>query len=155
MRTLTLALGLAALSVAPAAALDATFSATVSNTCTLTLGTPGVMKLSTDGLTLASDETLGLPAEVTILSLGSNRVTVEPPEWISSPAAYSPSGETRSVRYTGLGGLSLINQAYTSASSSFNLVLLPLSVLLVHSRIQNNNGFAQGNYSAKTVVTCG
>jgi hypothetical protein len=139
---------------APARALDVTFSGTVANTCILSLSTPGLMALSLDGLTLGSDQVGGVPATVSIVSVGTNTITVDPPARTAAPAGYSASGESVEVSYSGVGGLSVVNQAYTSATSSFDVGLLAATELLVNNRIINPAGFAQGNYTTRTVVTC-
>lgn len=140
---------------APAcAATDVTFSGTVANTCTLAVPTPGLLGLSTDGKTLGSEETGGLAATVTIISLGGNSITVAAPTLVSHPGAYTPGSETLSLKYQGQSGLSGVSQAYTSAQTSFSVGILPITNLIVDLKVVNNSGFAQGAYTAKTVLTC-
>jgi hypothetical protein len=156
MRGPDLVVLLVALGVAgPAcAATDVVFSGTVSNTCTLAVPTPGLLGLSADGKTLGSEETGGLAATVTVVSLGGNSITVGAPSLVSYPGAYTPGSETLSLKYQGVSGLSGISQAYTSAQTSFSVGILPITNLIVNLKVVNNSGFAQGAYSAKTVLTC-
>lgn len=149
---------LAALAVSgPAGAADVTFSGTITGVCALALGTPGLLAISTDGSKLGSQEPGGLPALVTILSVGNATVTVDPPTRTSAPTAlvaYVATGEVVEVAYQGLSGLSGITRAYTTSQTSFAANTLPLTVLQVNNRITNNLGFPAGTYTTKTVVTC-
>lgn len=137
-----------------AGATDVTFSGTLSGVCTLALASPGTLALSVDGTKFGSEETGGVAASLTILSVGSNTVTFGAPTRTSAPGGYNATGETIEVSYVGLGGLSLINHAYGTTSSNFGVSSLPLTTVLVNSRINNANGFAPGTYSTRTVVTC-
>jgi hypothetical protein len=125
------------------------FTGTVSNTCTLAVPTPGIMTLSGSGTILGSDQTLGVPAIVTVLSLGGNTVTLSAPALTGSPPAYTPGSETVQMSYSGLA-----SHAYTSAQQSFSLGILPLTSLIINMQVINAGGFAQGTYTAKTVLTC-
>lgn len=156
MRAWGIVFVLVAAGVAPpaCAATDVTFSGTVSNTCTLAVPTPGLLGLSADGKTLGSEETGGLAATVTIVSLGGNTITVAAPTLVTYPGAYTPGGETLSLKYQGQSGLSGVSQAYTSAQTSFGVGILPITNLVVDLKVVDNSGFAQGAYSAKTVLTC-
>jgi len=150
MRVLVLACVVAGLAAAPAAAAtDVVFTGTVSNTCTLAVPTPGTMTLSAGGTILGSDQTLGVPATVTVVSLGGNTVTLSAPALTSSPAAYTPGSETVQMSYSGLA-----SHAYTSAQQSFALGILPLTNLIINMQVINAGGFPQGTYTAKTVLTC-
>ena len=151
MRGLAIAFGLLALGSGPAcAATDIVFTGTVSDTCTLSIPTPGKMTLSGDGKTLGSDQTLGLPATVTVLSLGSNNVTLSAPSLTASPPGYTPGSETVEMSYSGLA-----SHAYTSAQQTIPLGILSIATLLiVNMHVLNAAGFAQGDYTAKTVLTC-
>jgi hypothetical protein len=146
-----IALGCAA---GPAGAADVTFTGTLSGVCTLAVPTPGTLALNADGTKLGSNQTGGLPATVTILSVGTNTVTVSAPSWVSTPAGYAPSGELLEVSYLGLGGLSLVNQALTDQETDFVVNTLPLTALTVNAQATNANGFADGTYEMKVVVTC-
>jgi hypothetical protein len=155
MRGVVLGCLVAAFGVSPVlAATDVTFTGTVSNTCTVAVPTPGLMALSADGKTLGSEQTGGLAASVTIVSLGGNSITVGAPSLQTYPLAYTPGSETVQVKYAGLSGLSSVSQTYTSSQTSFAVGILPLTTLLVNMQIINNAGFAQGTYTAKTVLTC-
>jgi len=152
MYRLSIALVVAAIS-SPALAANVTFTGTLSGVCTLAVPTNGTLGLSPNGDVLGS-ATGGTPATVTIVSVGSNTVTVNPPTWNSQPAGYVASGEVLEVAYSGLGGLSLINQAYTNLTTNFGILALPLSSLIVNARVTNSHGFAAGTYQMQVVVTC-
>jgi hypothetical protein len=141
------------LSAGPVHAADVTFTGIVLNTCSL-VATPGLLGLSSDGETLGSEETGGLAAEVAIVSLGVNTVTVGAPTRTGSPVSYNAAGEVVSVAYQGLVALGGISQSYTTATTDFDVGILPLTVVEIDNRIVNSNGFAQGTYETTTVVTC-
>jgi hypothetical protein len=151
MRRLPLALLAALAAVLPAAATDVTFSGTLSGVCTLGLATPGTLGLDTDGRLSSA---AGLPAVLTILSVGSNTLTIDPPVWVSTAPAYAPGSETFEVAYSGLAGLGLADQAYTGAQTTRSISTLPLSLLTMNARAANSLGFADGAYTMKVVVTC-
>ena len=138
----------------PAAAVDVTFSGTLAGVCTLALSLPGTLALSVDGTRLGSEETGGIPATLTILSIGTNTVTVAAPTRTASPAAYVPTGEVVEIAYNGLAGLAGVTHAYTASSSTFGINTLPLTIVLFNSRITNANGFAAGTFTTRSVVTC-
>ena len=149
MRILAIA-ALVSASACPAlASTDVTFTGTVSDTCTLAVPTPGIMTLSADGKTLGSDQTLGVPATVTVISLGGNSLTLSAPTLTASPAGYA-GGETVQMNYSGLAS----HPAYTSAQQTIPLGILPLTSLIINMQVVNPSGFVQGNYTAKTVLTC-
>ncbi|HZY69101.1 MAG TPA: hypothetical protein VFE52_10955 [Devosia sp.] len=135
----------------PAAAADVTFSGTLTGVCTLALSTPGILGLATDGSLSTS---AGLPAILAILSIGTNTLTVAPPEWVDSPPDYQPGSESLEVGYQGLAGLGLADQPLTSAETTRTISTLPLSLLTMNARVTNSNGFTAGDYEMKTVVTC-
>jgi hypothetical protein len=153
MRTIALAAIFLAMAASNASPADVTFTGLVANTCTL-VATPGLLGLSSTGTVLGSQELGGVPAEVSVVSLGINTVTVAAPTVTGAPAAYNPSGQQVQVAYQGVDGLSGITQAYTSSATDFSVGLLPITVLLVNNRITNAGGFAQGAYETTTVVTC-
>jgi hypothetical protein len=130
------------------AATDVVFTGTVSDTCTLAVPTPGIMTLSSDGKTLGSDQVLGVPATVTVVSLGSNSVTLAAPTLTESPEGYL-GGETVQMSYSGLA-----SHAYTSQQQSFALGILPLTNLIINMQVVNAGGFVQGTYKARSVLTC-
>ena len=155
MWSLRVAVALTLASTFPAsAATDVVFSGTVANTCTLAVPTPGLLGLSVDGKTLGSEETGGLAATVTVVSLGGNTITVGAPALVTFPGTFTPGSETISVKYQGTSGLSGVSQAYTTAQTSFAVGILPITNLTVDLKVVNNAGYAQGSYTAKTVLTC-
>lgn len=131
------------------ASTDVTFTGTVSDTCTLAVPTPGIMALSTDGTILGSDQTLGVPATVTVLSLGGNTLTLSAPTLTSHPSGYA-GGETVQMKYSGLAS----QPTYTSTQQTIPLGILPLTDLIINMQVVNANGFVEGDYTAKTVLTC-
>ncbi|MEO6012662.1 MAG: hypothetical protein ABIQ30_03625 [Devosia sp.] len=137
--------------VAPASATDVTFSGTLSGVCTLALSTPGILGLAADG---SLGTSAGVPAILTILSVGANTVTINPPVWVSTPGGYSAGTEAFQVGYLGLSGLGLADQALTSSITTRTISTLPLSLLTMQTRVTNSLGFAAGAYSMKVVVTC-
>ena len=152
MYRLTIAL-VAAMISPPALAVNVTFSGTLSGICTLAVPIPGTLGLAAGGDVLGS-ATGGTPATVTIVSIGSNTVTIDAPTWNSVPGGYNASGEVLEVAYSGLGGLSLINHGYTDQTSDFGILALPLTSLTVNARVTNPNGFEAGTYQMQVVVTC-
>ena len=147
-RLLIFAAGLAALCTPTNAATDVVFTGNVTDTCTLAVPTPGTMTLSSDGKTLGSDQALGIPATVTVLSLGGNTVTLAAPTLTASPVGYG-GGETVQMSYSGLA-----SHAYTTQQQAIPLGILPLTNLVIQMQVINNSGFLQGTYTAKTVLTC-
>jgi hypothetical protein len=141
------------LSAGMAHAADVTFTGIVLNTCTL-VATPGLLGLSADGETLGSEELGGLAAEIAIVSLGVNTITVGAPTRTGSPVGYNATGEVISVAYQGLVALGSISQSYTTSTTDFDVGILPLTVVEIDNRIVNPNGFIQGTYETTTVVTC-
>ena len=149
MRKLFLAAaGVVALCAPALAATDVVFTGNVTDTCTLAVPTPGTMTLSSDGKTLGSDQPLGIPATVTVVSLGSNTVTLAAPTLTESPGGYA-GGETVQMSYSGLA-----SHAYTSQQQTISLGILPLTSLIINMQVINAAGFIQGTYKAKTVLTC-
>lgn len=135
--------------------VDVTFDGTISDTCTLALSTGGALALSTDGTVLGSEELGGLPAAMTILSIGTHTITVNAPSRTASPGGYVATGETVEIAYQGVSGLlGAVSQAYTAAQTTFPIATIPLSVLTLNSRIRNDGGFAAGSYQTRVVVTC-
>ena len=133
-------------------AVDLNFTGTLAGVCTLGLSSPGTLGLSPDGSRLSSEQ--GLAAVLTVVSVGTNKITVSPPVWAASPSGYLTNGETLEVSYSGLGGLASVNHSFTAASSEFTISTLPLTLVNVHARAHNLAGFAAGNYLMKVLVTC-
>ena len=149
MRRLLIAgVGLAALCAPAVAATDVVFTGNVAATCTLAVPTPGTMTLSSDGKTLGSDQALGIPATVTVISLGGNTVTLAAPTLSQSPPGYG-GGETVQMSYSGLA-----SHAYTTQQQTISLGILPITDLIINMQVINASGFIQGTYKAKTVLTC-
>jgi len=139
---------------APVMAANVTFTGSVGNTCTLTIPTFGILKLSADGTYMASDVVGGTSAVVAVVSIGANKITVDAPTLTDYADDYSTTNQTLEVQYSGATGLSGVSHAYTSASSSFNVGIIPISALTINNKITNPDGFAQGDYETTTVVTC-
>ena len=148
MRSVVVICVLAIATPVVAAPLDVTFTGVVADTCTLAVPTPGVMMLSADGKTLGTDETLGVPATVTVVSLGDNTISLSAPALVSSPVGYG-GGETVTMAYSGLA-----SQAFTGLPQTIDIGILSITNLIVDMRVNNNSGFTQGIYVAKTVLTC-
>ncbi len=152
MRRFITAAALFALGAIPgrAAPLDVTFTGVVVDTCTIAVATPGILMLSSDGTILGSDQGVGVPATVTVLSIGSNNIALSAPVLETYPGGYTPGGETVEMNTTGLAS----NPIFTSLGIDFDIGLLSLSELFVNLRVTDPGGFAQGTYTAKTVLTC-
>lgn len=143
--------------IVPASAqpVNLDFTGTVIPGCTLSASDGGSLGLDyTTGTTLGSEEGGGDAAHVTILSIGANTLTVGAPTRTGQAGGYIATGEAIEVRYFGAGGLSSIDEAYTSSPPTHPLATIAASLLTVHNRITNPNGFPNGNYSTRTVVTC-
>jgi len=139
----------------PAMAVNVDFSGTVVAGCTLSASTNGTLGLNyTTGTTLGSEEAGGAPGSITILSIGATTLTVGAPTRTNQPAGYVSAGEAIEVRYQGASGLSSVSQAYTASQTTRSLGTIAASVLTIHNRITNPNGFPDGAYTTRTVVTC-
>lgn len=156
MKTRILAAAALSLSVTAtsAMAVDVDFTGTLTNTCSLALGTPGLMALSADGTVLGSQETGGVAATVSVLSIGASTLTIDAPTTQAAPAGYDATNETVEVAYTGASGLGGVSQAYTSALTTVPLSTIPLSVMTVNAKVTNPDSFTDGAYTVRTVVTC-
>lgn len=141
-------------SISAAQAVDLNFSGNLSTVCTLGVPVAGTLGLAMDGLTVGSQEPGGTAASVTIVTLGTNKVTVTPPVWVTTPGSYVPGAEVREVAYSGLSGVGQADQTYTASSTSFNLVTNPVATMVVNARTRNSAGFIAGNYQMKVTVTC-
>lgn len=146
---LALSLGLVCLA-GPASAIDVTLSATLVNSCVLTLNSSGTMTTSTSGTILSSEQSGGSAASLGVVAVGRlPTVSFAAPALTTSPAGWTGSPTTE-VRYTSGGGA---NQSYTTDSSSYSPTGLTDSIT-VHGRVTSSSGFAAGNYTLRTVVTC-
>ncbi|RYE09320.1 MAG: hypothetical protein EOP22_09470 [Hyphomicrobiales bacterium] len=135
----------------PAVAADVNFSGTLTGVCTLGLSTPGILGLAADG---SLSSTAGVPAILTVLSVGTNTLTINPPVWVSPSPNYVAGDETFEVAYAGLAGLGLADQVMTDTVTTRTVNTLPLSLLTMNAKATNSLGFADGSYSMKVVVTC-
>lgn len=155
MRVLALTAACLMASTLPALAVNIDFSGTVVAGCTLSASTNGTLGLNyTTGTTLGSEEAGGSAGSVTILSIGATTLTVEAPSRTNQPGGYVSTGEAVEVRYQGATGLSSVTQAYTASQTTRSLGTIAASVLTIHNRITNPNGFPDGAYATRTVVTC-
>lgn len=148
--------GLVALLPQPASAIDVIFSGSVTDTCTLALVLPaeGTMRLNGDGTILGSDQG-GVPVSVTIVSLGTNNVTLDAPELTLSPNDYDESGQSVELSYAGTVGLTVVNRGFLAAGGTIPASLITTAAeLVIGNRIVNANGFAQGDYETTTTITC-
>jgi len=151
LSTCAAVLGLALAAGLPAAATDVLFEGTLSGVCTLGLSTPGTLGLDPEGRLSSA---AGLPALLTVLSVGSNTLTFDPPVWVDTAPDYAAGTETFEVAYNGFPGVGITEQAYTTAPTSRSIATLPLSLMAVNARVANSLGFAAGDYRMKVVVTC-
>lgn len=150
-------LSFAALTCAfPAIAEDVLFNGTVVSSCSIlghTNGSLGV-DLTSDGKVLTAELPYGLPATVTLLSVGTNYINVSAPTRTAQPAGYTSSGETIQLSYLGAGLLSAVTQDWTAVGTSKQVTALIATALTLNNRINNPGGFPAGNYQTRTVVTC-
>jgi hypothetical protein len=154
MRVLALTTLCLCVAATPAAAQsNVDFTGTVATICALSLPTNGTLGLNPAGNVLSSE--YGLAGSVTVLSIGSNNLAVDAPIWqVPPPAGYNATGEALLVSYSGAAGLSAVNQAFTASDTSVPIGTLAAAVLTVNNRVTNSNGFAEGTYTTRTVVTC-
>ena len=143
--------GLVALAASQAAgATDVNLNALLISSCTLTLATPGVMTASLAGTVIGSEQSGGTPASMTIVSLGVlPTISFAAPSLTAKPGGWTAS-HTDEIEFTSTRGA---NQSYTSSSSSFVETGLT-DTFTVHGRVTSAEGFAAGNYTLTTVVTC-
>jgi hypothetical protein len=122
--------------------------------CVLSLPTAGTLGMSADGRFLGSEYgALPVAGTLTVASIGSSTLTIDPPQWMQTAAAYHSAGELREVSYSApvSGGA----QSYTSGSSSITVPNLVNAVILtINTRVTNSVGFSDGTYKLRTVVTC-
>lgn len=145
--------------VTAALAESVDFSTTTTTSCTLSSPNNGSLALSTDGQTLGSEESGGSSGSIAILSAGSNTITVEDDDGDAGaylqakPVAYLGTPAI-SVKYSGAGGLNTVDQDYTTASTSFAVGVIPLSVLTLHAKAVDAASFPAGTYTIRTIITC-
>jgi hypothetical protein len=144
--------------VSPASAANVVFTGSVDNTCDLSVMLPpeGTLALSADHTILGSDQTGGLPVELTIASIGANTINVAAPTLTDSPVGYVSTGQSLEIGYVGVGLLNLVSKAMGTGGGSFSAGILGLtgSTILINARIVNANGFKLGDYQLTSVVTC-
>ena len=75
--------------------------------------------------------------------------TLSAPTLTSHPSGYA-GGETVQMKYSGLAS----QPTYTSTQQTIPLGILPLTDLIINMQVVNANGFVEGDYTAKTVLTC-
>lgn len=133
----------------PAGAIDVTLTANLINSCILTISTPGQLAAATDGRSIGSENSGGGAATFGLVAIGG-----APSVQFAAPTLTSPAGwdgdPTIRIRYTSPGGAS---QAYTSGTTTYNGNDL-LDTFTVHARVDNDDGFAGGQYVVHTLVTC-
>jgi hypothetical protein len=123
--------------------------------CTLLPLLSGTLTLSADGQRMGSEEGGGLPATISITTIGGATVTVSAPVLYEYPVDYSASGDLLEVAYTGVGLLSGANQTYTSQATNFAAPsLITPVVLTVQNRVTTASGFESGTYRTRTTITC-
>lgn len=134
----------------PALAANVNLNANLVNSCVLSVGTNGVMTASSTGIQIGSENNGGSAAALSLVAIGSSpTVTFGVPSLSISPNGWSGS-PTVAIRYTSTAGA---NQGYTSSQTTRTSG--PLSeTFTVHGKVDNADGFASGNYTLTTVVTC-
>lgn len=156
MRLLPLAVTCLLVGIAPAAAqTNVDFSGTVNATCSLAAATNGTLALNGAADVLSSAIVGGTAGTITILSIGTdNTIEVAAPTLIAQGAGYSAGTDTLEVAYTGAGGLTLVDQPFTTSTTTFDVDTIVASVLTVNNRVTNTAGFTPGTYTTRTVVSC-
>jgi hypothetical protein len=123
--------------------------------CSLVVLTPGTLGLSADGDRIGSQETGGLPATITVGSVGASTLTVAAPTVIQSPAGHNTGADLVEVAYQGAGLLAAVSQGYTSVQTQNAIPnLIGVVAVTFHNRVTNSSGFEPGTYQTRTVVTC-
>jgi hypothetical protein len=123
--------------------------------CTLLVLTPGTLAMSADGNRLGSEELGGLPATMTVGSVGASTLTFGAPTVTQSPAGHNPGGDLAEVSYSSVGVLAAVNHGYTSTQTQFPIPnIIGVVAVTLHNRVTNASGFGPGTYQTRTVVTC-
>lgn len=134
----------------PSPAANVNLNASLANSCSLSIGSNGAMTPSASGTQIGSENSGGLAAGLTLVAIGAApTVTFGAPSLSISPSGWSGS-PTSSIRYTSTGGA---NQDYTSSQTTRSGGPLSES-FTIHGKVDNTSGFAAGNYTLTTVVTC-
>lgn len=140
------------LTAMPARAVDVTFTGNIDGLCLLSLPTSGTLSIDSEGR--LSSGLLGF-GTITALSVGDNQLDVTLPEWVGGqPAGYDPLNEVFELGYDGLAGLSFASRDFEPNPAEIDIPTLPLTLLRLHARVANDNGFADGLYQMKVMVTC-
>ena len=123
--------------------------------CSLVVLTNGTLALSADGNRIGSQETGGLPATITVGSIGASTLTIAAPTVIQSPAGHNTGADLVEVAYQGVGLLASVSHAYTSAQTQAAIPnLIGVVAVTFNNRVTNSSGFGPGTYQTRTVVTC-
>jgi hypothetical protein len=122
--------------------------------CTLLVLTPGTLALSADGTRIGSEEPGGLPATMTVASIGASTLTVSAPTVIQAPAGHSGGADLPEVAYRGTGLLGGVNQPYTSVQTVVAVPNTAAVAVTIDNRVTNGSGFSAGTYQTRTVITC-
>lgn len=128
--------------------------------CSLVVQTPGLLRASADNTVLGSQVDANTPATLTSVLPLLRGVTVDvgAPTLLSAPGGYNSTSQTLEVAYSAsvIGLIDITSQPYTTSPTSFTTGLLGAvtMTLVMHNRVLNPSGFAPGNYSTRTVVTC-
>ena len=131
----------------PAGAEPVTFDASLVVTCTLVV-TDGTLTPNSDYTSLSSENLGGDAASVTVTALGGDpTLTFDAPTITSTNDV---SAATAQIKYSSLDGAS---QAYTSTQSTSTASDLA-DIYTIHAKADDAGGFAAGDYSVATVVTC-
>ncbi len=150
MRSIFLTTALCLLVIAPTGAANVNLQANLVNSCVLSLGSNGALTASAAGTQLGSENAGGSAATLTLVGIGTlPTISFAAPSLTTSPSGWSES-HTQAIRYTSTRGA---NQAYTAAQSSVTAGGLT-DTFTIHGKVDSSAGFAAGNYTLTTVVTC-
>lgn len=123
--------------------------------CTLVVLTPGTLAHSATGTRLGSEEAGGLPATMTVGSIGASTLTIGAPAIVQAPSGHPLGGDLVEIAYFGTGLLASANQPYTDGQTSVPVPnLTGVVAVTFNNRITNAGGFSSGTYQTRTVVTC-
>jgi hypothetical protein len=126
-----------------------------ADVCTLIVANGGTLGVSGDGARLGSQESGGISAVISVMSVGPSTLTISAPSLTQYPVGYDPIGASLEVAYRGAGVLAVVDQPYTTAPTSVPVPNLFQEVLLtLDNRIRTASGFTAGIYQTRTVITC-
>lgn len=127
------------------------FDGTVLASCILSISSSGALGTNVNATELGSEQTGGRAATLAVTATGlTPTIEFSAPTMTAKPAGYT-GAPTLSLRYTSTGGA---NQSYTSAATSYRSNNLLSDAITVHAKAADAAGFAAGNYTVQTVVTC-